>query len=159
MDNKGLLDAVQTAIEAERAARQFYLSAAEKTANPQGKALLLELADFEAYHEQKLADLVRSLGAGQYIAYQGKELARPKPEGGKAPQKEANLRQVVDVLNLAMDAEQKAQERYSRLAQSTDDPLGKAMFERLAQEEAMHYRILSDEFYTLSNKGLWVWAE
>lgn len=159
MDQKGLLEAVQTAIEAERAARQFYLSAVDKATNPQGKALLLQLADFEAYHEQKLLDLVQSLGAGRYIAYEGKEFAKPKPEGGRAPREEANLREVVDVLNLAMDAEQKAQDRYRRLAESTADPLGKAMFERLAQEEGVHYRILSDEFYTLSNKGLWVWAE
>lgn len=159
MDDKGLLEAVQTAIEAERAAHRFYLAAAEKTANPQGKALLLQLADFEAYHEQKLLDLVQALDAGQLIAYEGRDFAPPKPEGGRAPQQETNLREVVDVLNLAMDAEQKAEERYRRLAESTTDPLGKAMFQRLAREESVHYRILSDEFYTLSNKGLWVWAE
>ncbi|MDH7489905.1 MAG: ferritin family protein [Anaerolineae bacterium] len=159
MDDKGLLEAVQTAIEAERAAREFYLAAAEKTASPQGKALLLQLADFEAYHAQKLLDLVGSLGAGRYIAYEGKAFARPRPEGGRTSEQETNLREVVDVLTLAMDAEQKAQARYQRLAESTTDLLGKAMFERLAEEEATHYRILSDEFYTLSNKGLWVWAE
>lgn len=159
MDEKNLLEAVQMAVEAERAARQFYLSAADKTSNPQGKTLLLQLADFEAYHEQKLLDLVNSLGLGRFIAYEGKDLTVPKPEGGRAVQQEANLREVVDVINLAMEAERKAEDRYRRLAQSTTDPLGKAMFERLAFEESVHYRILSDEFYTLSNKGLWVWAE
>jgi rubrerythrin len=159
MDDKGILKAIQTALRAERAARLFYLKAADKASNAKGKALLLELADFEAHHEQKLMELVKSLGAAKFIPYDGKELLTPRAEGGGVSQKEANPQEMADVLGMAIDTEKKAQARYQRLANSTADPMGKAMFERLAQEEAMHHRILSDEFYTLSNKGLWVWAE
>jgi rubrerythrin len=159
MDDKGIIKGIQTALRAERAARLFYLKAADKASNAQGKTLLLELADFEAHHEQKLMELAESLTAAKYIHYDGKELLYPKPEGGSSPQAEAHPQEMAEILGMAMDSEKKAQERYQRLAKATEDPLGKAMFERLAQEEAMHHRILSDEFYTLSNEGLWVWAE
>lgn len=159
METQGLLEAVQLAVEAERSARQFYLNAAEKAQNPQGKALLLELADFEAYHEKKLHELMASLNAGKYLAYEGKDLRDPKPESGASDATEANFQEMADILALAMDTEKKAQERYQNLAAATTDPQGKAMFQRLALEEAMHHRILSDEFYSLSNDGLWVWAE
>ena len=159
MEARGLLEAIQTAIEAERSARQFYLEAAEKAHNSQGKALLLELADFEAYHEKKLRQLVASLNANAYIEYEGRELSAPQPESGTWDRGEASPQEMADILALAMDTEKKAQERYESLAEATSDPKGKAMFERLALEEATHHRILSDEFYSLSNKGLWVWAE
>jgi rubrerythrin len=83
----------------------------------------------------------------------------PKSEGGAVSVHEDHPQETAGILGLAMDAEDKAQQRYLRLAESTEDPLGKAMFLRLAGEEAMHHRILSDEFYSLSNEGLWVWAE
>ena len=159
MDDKGILKAIQTALDAERAARLFYLKAADKTSNAQGRALLLELADFEAHHEKKLMELAKSLSAAKYIHYDSKELLYPKAEGGPNSQAEAHPQEMAEILGMAMDAEKKAEERYQRLAEATEDPQGKAMFERFAQEEALHYRILSDEFYTLSNEGLWVWAE
>jgi rubrerythrin len=156
MGNKGLLEAIQLAIQAERAAQQFYRDAAAKTVNPQGKAFLLELAGFEAYHEEKLLALVDSLSASKYFKYEGRELVLPKSEGGVRVRKEPHPQEMAGILGMAMDAEKKAQERYKALAEGTADPAGKAMFERLAQEEAVHNRILSDEFYTLSNKGRWV---
>lgn len=159
MEAQGLFDAIQIAIEAERSARQFYLEAAEKAQNPQGKALLLELADFEAYHEEKLRELSASLNADAYVEYEGRELRVTGTEGEALEGAEANPQEMADILALAMDTEKKAQERYQALAEATSDPKGKAMFERLALEEATHHRILSDEFYSLSNKGLWVWAE
>ncbi len=159
METQGLLEAVQLAMEAERSARQFYLKAAEKAQNPQGKALLLELADFEAYHEEKLHALMTSLNAGKYLVYEDKEMRDPRPEGGAWDTREVNFQEMADILALAMDVEKKVQERYEGLAAATTDPMGKAMFERLALEEATHHRILSDEFYSLSNEGLWVWSE
>jgi rubrerythrin len=159
MDDKGILKAIETALDAERAARLFYLKAADKTSNAQGRAFLLELADFETHHEKKLMELAESLTTAKYIHYDSRELLYPKVEGGPNSQAEAHPQEIAGILGMAMDAEKKAEERYKRLTEATKNPLGKAMFERLAQEEALHHRILSDEFYTLSNEGLWVWAE
>ena len=46
----------------------------------------------------------------------------------------------------------------SALAEETEDPKGKAMFRQLAEEERMHERILEDEFFSLSNEGVWGWS-
>ena len=73
---------------------------------------------------------------------------------------EPNLDDVLGILNRAIDAESSAYERYKRMARDTDDPAGKDMFVKLAQEELLHRRILSDEFYHLNNRGgVWSWGD
>ncbi|MCR4437760.1 MAG: ferritin family protein [bacterium] len=61
---------------------------------------------------------------------------------------------------MVIEAETQAHERYRSLAAQTEDPQGKAMFEKLAEEEVLHRRILNDEFYYLSNRGgIWFWGD
>jgi rubrerythrin len=61
-------------------------------------------------------------------------------------------------LSKAIENEKIAGERYQVLADQTEDPQGKAMFRDLANEERMHQRILEDEFFSLSNQGVWGWS-
>ena len=62
------------------------------------------------------------------------------------------------VLSKAIENEKIAGERYQALAEQTVDPRGRAMFQDLANEERMHQRILEDEFFSLSNQGVWGWS-
>ncbi len=158
-----VMDAIQIAMEAEEKARQFYLDAKEKVSDEEAQALLGQLADFEQHHYDKLLALYTSLQQDKgFIVYTSPAIALPKVshglEGGRTAQ-EHNLATVVEVLGMAIDAEKSARGRYEELAEQTSDPDGRAMFRQLAEEEHAHYRILSDELYNLSNRGLWVWAE
>ena len=165
MDEKniGLLEAIENAMEAEKKANEFYLDAHEKVTNEKGKDLLKQLADFEQNHYDKLNELKSSLKEkGEFIDYEGTEF---KPFVAKSRAEisakiEPDKDDVLNILSLAIDAETKAHEHYVKMAEETTDAKGKDMFEKLADEETMHRRILSDEFYMLSNKGgVWFWGD
>ena len=161
--NVGLMEAIQIAMEAEAKANKFYSDSAKKVASEQGKNLLKQLADFEQNHYDKLKRLKKSLEKdGKFIKYEGTQFKSFKieiaPEGSRKI--EPNKEDVLDILGLAIEAETKAHQHYNRMARETKDKDGKVMFEKLAEEETMHRRILSDEFYQIANSGgMWVWGE
>lgn len=161
--NVGLMQAIQIAMEAEAKANKFYADSAKKVASEQGKNLLKQLADFEQNHYNKLDELKKSLEKeGKFIKYEGTQFKPFKieiaPEGSR--KLEPNKEDVLDILGMAIDAESKAHQHYQRMAGETKDKNGKEMFEKLAEEETMHRRILSDEFYQIANSGgMWLWGE
>ena len=158
-----IMDAIRIAMAAEEKARAFYLDAKEKVSHAEAQNLLIQLAAFEQYHYDKLAALFDSLSQEKgYISYPSPDIALPTApntlEGGRAA-RESNLNTAVEVLSTAIDAERSARSHYEELAEKTADPEGRTMFRQLAEEEHTHYRILSDELYNLSNRGLWIWSE
>ncbi len=161
--NPNVLEAIKIAMQAEKTARAFYLDAKDKVSAPDAQDLLLQLATYEQYHYDKLAMLYDSLSQDKgYLTYTPPDIALPHTSGnieGGRTTPERNLETIVQVLGTAIDAEKLARNRYEELAEQTADPEGRAMFQKLAGEENLHYRILSDELYHLSNRGLWVWAE
>jgi rubrerythrin len=163
MDEKTqeLVSAVDAAMEAEAKARRFYLDARERATSPQGKDLLGQLADFEERHFNKLGEFKSSLtGGDDFQGYKGTGFQKPDlpPEGGKA--RETELNDVLDVLSAAIDAETEAHRVYSELAEKAETGPARDLFRTLAAEEVLHRRILSDEYYHLSNKdGIWTWGE
>ncbi|MBN2011768.1 ferritin family protein [candidate division KSB1 bacterium] len=161
--NIGIFQAIDMAMEAEKKARQFYLDAVNVVANERGKNLLKQLADFEQNHYDKLDELKQSLQTdNKFVEYKGTEFQPVTSEmkaeiSGKI---EPNKDDALNVLTLAIQAEDKASEHYQRMAEMTDDELGKDMFLRLSKEENLHSRILNDEFYQLSNQGgVWSWGD
>ena len=165
MDQKniGLIEAIQIAMEAELKANKFYSNAVNQASNERGKNLLKQLASFEKKHYDALVKLRESLEKeGKFIKYEGTQFENFKSDvksevEGKV---ESNKDSVMNILNMAIDAETKAFNHYKKLADETSDPAGKEMFQTLAEEETMHRRILSDEFYQLSNMGgVWSWGD
>ena len=73
--------------------------------------------------------------------------------------KEPNRTSMVEIVLAAMDFEKEAEDRYVALAGEVTDPTGKAMFERLAEEEREHYRILKEAYRSLNDHGVWVWPK
>jgi rubrerythrin len=168
----GIEEALNIAIEAELKAQAFYAQAATWVQDPHGRDLLGRLAAFEQHHYQKLTELVRSLQVGgQFIAYephtidQFAPLAGP-PEAlppevydtGGTGVETAGMQNEAGILGQAIHMEKIAGERYRVLADDTADPDGQTMFRRLANEERIHQRILEDEFFSLSNRGVWGWS-
>ena len=157
-----MLDSLIAAMAAEQKASEFYRDAATKAQSPRGKNLLEQLADFERGHFLALEELHQSIaGSGEKVTYEGREFEPvPAEATGAEASKETNLNEVFEVLRLAIQAENDAHARYLKMAKATDDPDARALLEKLAAEETMHRRILSDEFYQLNNSGgQWVWME
>jgi rubrerythrin len=157
------LDAIKAAMEAEMDAHNFYSKAAEKTKNPKGRDMFSQLADFEKNHFQHLKALYDSLrGEEKWIVYpgttfsaRGKKITRDLTIGAQVGSQADDL----DALSMAIKEEMKAQKYYEEMAQRTTDPLGRGTFKKLAREEELHEKVLNDQFYSLTNKGLWTWGD
>jgi rubrerythrin len=154
------IEIVKVAMEAEKDAHQAYSKAAKKTTNPKGRDMFQQLAEFEMNHYRKLKDLLASLQEkGEWILYGGTSLKKktislktPKPKG------QEQLTDM-DALKMAIREEKKAQAHYRSMAEVTKDPRGRDMYKRLADEEALHERLLNDQYYSLHNTGLWSWGD
>jgi rubrerythrin len=158
----GLEEALDIAMEAELKAQAFYAQAAVEVQDPNGRDLLGRLAAFEQYHYQKLSELAKSLQKdGQFIEYEARTVTQFMPVIGRGETAGTYLDELEDmpsILSKAIENEKIAGERYRVLAEETADPNGQDMFRKLAHEERTHQRILEDEFFSLSNQGVWGWS-
>ena len=158
----GIEEALDVAMEAELKSQAFYAQAAVDVQDAGGRDLLARLAAFEQYHYQKLTELAHSLReGGRYIVYESRTLEQFAPLDLRGEATAVLLEQLQDVpgiLSTAIDREKVAGEQYRLLAEETADADGRGMFRKLADEEMTHQRILEDEFFSLSNRGVWGWS-
>lgn len=154
-----LFQALQIAKEAERKAEASYVDAAARAGNSLGRTIFERLAEFERHHYQKLVALEESLREkGTFIEYEPREWS-VSPPGEVKELGEPNRMSLLEIIKAAMEFEWDAEKRYVALAKEVDDPAGKAMFERLAEEERQHYRILDEAFWSLNHRGVWAWPQ
>ena len=133
-------DALERAIDKEVEAYHFYCAVAEQyTGAAQTK--FNYLCETEKGHRRALEKMYKSLGHGEY---------EPKPDRGGRMDGLKDAASPSDILELAMEAEIKAYRAYRSLAHRTKNPDGKAVFERLAQDELEHYRLLDVELKVIS---------
>ncbi|MEW6377646.1 MAG: ferritin family protein [Thermodesulfobacteriota bacterium] len=154
------IKAVKVAMEAEKEAHQTYSKAAKMTKNPKGRDMFQQLSEFEMNHYQRLKNLLKSLQEkGEWILYEGTTLKKKtfplKAEKSKGQDQLTDM----DALKIAIREEKKAHAYYRSLAELTKDPRGKDMCKRLADEEALHEKLLNDQYYSLHNTGLWSWGD
>jgi len=153
------IEIVKVAMEAEKDASQAYSKAAKKTTNPKGRDMFQQLSEFEMNHYRKLKDLLTSLQEkGEWILYGGTSLKKTIPLKTPKPKGQEQLTDM-DALKIAIREEKKAQVHYRSMAGLTKDPRGRDMYKRLAEEEALHERLLNDQYYSLHNTGIWSWGD
>ncbi len=154
------IEIVKTAMGAEKDAYQAYSKAAKQTRNPKGRDMFQQLSEFEMNHYQKLKELLKSLQEkGEWILYEGTSLKKKtislKTQKSKGQEQLTDM----DALKIALREEKKAQAHYRAMAELTKDPRGRDMYKRLANEEALHEKLLNDQFYSLHNTGIWSWGD
>jgi rubrerythrin len=154
-----LLDAIQIAKGAEHKAAKLYANAMQQTPNPLAQELFGRLAEYERHHYDRLVELEQSLrDEGAFVEYEGRELDLQRP--GEVTQiEEPDRKSAMAIITIALDIQQEAEYRYAALAQATDHPQGQSMFERLAREEHSHYLILSEAYWSLNDRGVWIVPE
>jgi len=158
--NREDIKAVRVAMEAEKEAYHAYSKAAKMTKNPRGKDMFQQLSEFEVNHYQKLKGLLKSLEEkGEWILYEGTSLKNKKiPLKAEKPKGQEQLTDL-DALKIAIREEKKARAYYRSMAELAKDPRGKDMYKRLAGEEALHEKLLNDQYYSLHNTGIWSWGD
>jgi rubrerythrin/predicted RNA-binding Zn-ribbon protein involved in translation (DUF1610 family) len=154
------LRAVETAMEAEKEASQFYAKTARKTKDPRGRDMLVQLSEFEMNHFNKLKELAKALqDKGEWILYSGTSLKKKAFTVKADTLKGQDQLSDMDALKLAIREEKKAGAYYRSMAELARDPRGKDMYRRLAGEEELHERLLNDQYYSLHNSGIWSWGD
>ena len=156
--SKGIEEAIQIAINAEKSAAEFYADAAEKAENI-GRTLFIQLEAFEWHHFNQLTELQKSLAEnGSFIKYDAD--AVPAIESGKKIKLPDEVKMsLMEIVTMALDNEANAKVAYEDLANQTDDPAGKAMFQQLADEEDHHHGILKSAYWSLNQTGEWRWQD
>jgi rubrerythrin len=154
------IKAVRVAMEAEKNAYQTYSKSAKKTKNPKGKDMFQKLSEFEMNHYQRLKELLKSLQEkGEWILYGGTSFKKgPTPLKVERVKDQEQLTDM-DALRMAIREEKKAQAYYRSMAELVKDPRGRDMYKRLAGEEALHEKVLNDQYYSLHNTGVWSWGD
>jgi len=152
-----LEDLLIEAMNSELEAQQFYVNAAEKAQSQAGKNFFNELAEFEQNHYNKVKQIFDSLESIANVP-ETEEIHNIKHINSEIEGEfEPNKDEIITVINMAIDAEKMAQERYDTIADMLDDQKSKTIFDNLAQDERNHQKILEDELYHLSNKGTIIW--
>lgn len=132
--------AIQTAIDAEKAAAAFYARLARNTEDIQAQKVLEKLAADELEHEQKLLELAAELGesklpeVGLKLA-DGIEIRADWYEVDNITYKQA--------LDIALDGERNAELYYAALAVDTT-PEVEAFFQGMSKVERLHANWVSE---------------
>jgi rubrerythrin len=169
--NNAALAALNQAIELEVKGQRFYLEAAERTTNPKGAEMFRSLADDEVIHERILRRQLDALTQGEGwvpvlsmveglpedVAEVKADLTTPLfPEGEEAFQKVVQPdASDMDALLFALQIENESFDLYRKMAEKTNDPNGKRMFEHLAEAERGHFELLMLNYEHLSTTGSW----
>ena len=161
-DNAALA-ALNRAIELEVEGQRFYLEAAECTTNPKGAEMFHSLADDEVIHERILRHQLDALTRGEgWVLPEGVAEASTDLAALIFPESEKVCEGAVrpgdsdlDALLFALQIENKSFDLYRDLAQTTDDPNGKRMYEYLAEAERDHFERLMLNYEHLSTVGNW----
>lgn len=158
MNTPNLLDAIRVAKENEKNAYEKYADAARDLVNPIARQLFGQLSEFEKFHLEKLTALEKSFQeTGKFILYEGKAFPLPPVFEIKAAE-EPNKKSVMQIISEARELEKQAEETYASIANKCPDQEGKGMFNKLSSEERMHYKILSEAYWSLNQTGSWKWS-
>ena len=145
------------AMKSELEAKNFYIDASKKAQSQAGRKLFKELAEFEQNHYERVKSIIESRTKNMEIQITNVVTQDISIKSEIEGEFESNKDEIITVLNMAIDAEIKAQERYERIADLFDDEKSKKIFFNMSLDERNHQRILEDEIYQLSNKGTIIW--
>lgn len=145
-----MMHAIEEAVYKEIGARNFYRKIGDRIKNSEGKEKFLRLSEDEDGHRIKLESWLKKLYDVDFVA-EPERTAQSEIECVRVDEEAGAL----EALNIAIEAEARAKEFYSKQAGNTDDPELKALFLNLADEENGHYNLLEAERNSLIGGFYW----
>jgi rubrerythrin len=162
MKEEERLNALEVALNNEMREREFYLRHAERTKNPQGKAMFQQIAEEELEHHDMLKKLherwVKQETWPETLPLEVKKtrvkdvLKDLVQKTEKLPERDEDDLKAVQT---AIDFEAKGAEYYAKLRDAVSDPKEKAFFDLLASIERDHYLSLKDTEEYLTDPAMW----
>ena len=142
MESKEFQDVLKFAIEKEEEAAAFYQEASRKAEKSHMKEAFQGMAKEEQKHKELLTHLdVEKVADKKVENVPDLKISDYLVDVDYSPDMEYQ-----DVLILAMKREKKAFQLYTNIADQTEDPDTKKLFQILAQEEAKHKLKLETEY-------------
>ena len=162
-DVKLCLDILARAIAFEEEGIRFFNQRAGASGSELEKRILQSLAKDEAGHREHLArmrdDLLRTHDL-QVLADQGehhhqgpREIFESALAGAKDPYQ--YVPEDLEIIRGAMQVERRGYAMYAQAAGQVASPLAREMFRHLAEEEQVHYQLLSNTHDYLENPEKW----
>lgn len=148
-----LADVLKTAIKGEIDGYTFYDLLSKKATNAEAKRKLENLRDDEIAHKKVLHQLFEEHVGGDMGELPDKGLTALAEVFRKGHLDD--LKSEMEFINLAIEAELAATKYYNEHSKASDNDAIKAVFERLADEENLHYELLMAEREALSGNYFW----
>lgn len=143
-------EALSKAIYREIGAHDFYKAIAVKIDNTEGKRKFEQIAEDERIHREKLESWYERLYAEEFVTRK-EELEESEIKGTELSERSGAIK----VLDIAIEAELKANEFYSEQAKKVDKSELRDLYLKLAAEEEGHYNLLLAEKNALIGGFYW----
>ena len=155
------LKALRQALALEQDGRHFYEAAAERTADPKGKAMFRSLAGDEVMHARTIQRQVDALERGEgWVLQEGIRDVEADLDTPLFPKGKIELEQAVrpdagdlDALLFALKIENDSFNLYAEQAKTATDPNAKRLYEYLVDAERTHFNLLMLNYDSLSSAG------
>jgi rubrerythrin len=148
-------DVFEMAEQLERNGAKFYKDAAAKISEPEGKKLLLKLAEMEVEHEKTFAALRAELSAKEKMTTlfdpQGESTLylRALADTRVFFEKTVDTSSLREILKAAIEAEKDSIVFYLGMKDAVPEKLGKNRMDAIIKEEMGHIRLLSKELVAI----------
>jgi len=146
---------------------EFYLAAAERVADPQGKRMFTSLAGDESEHLRIIRNEYERVGQGH--AFLDLDTARKTlpaqselklfPEKSELKGMLRRAKGDIGALKVALEFELKGYQMYTAAGKEAGDPNAAAVFRYLAEQENGHYELIQTSLTYLTDKGAWYFQE
>jgi rubrerythrin len=159
---KERVNALQVALNNEMKEHEFYLKNAERTKNPVGKAMFLQIGGEELEHYERLKQLHANWEKDKKwpatVPLKVKDTPVKnvlKNAAQKAPKTVKGDADDLKAIRVAIEFEGKGAEYYAKLREQASDPQEKAFFNLLANIEHEHYVSLKETEEYLTDPVSW----
>lgn len=162
------LKVLQGALRTEKIGREFYLRAAEMTADQNGKRLFRFIAQEEMGHLRILQNEIETVTRTEtWAVLENARAGLASPVASSLfPEEEQKVREIVgrrkgdlDALDLALDLERRGYGLYREEAEKARNLTARAVYMYLAGEEDRHFSIFQKTRQYLAENGAWLWDE
>jgi len=156
-----IIEVIKESIKLELDGQSFFEHVADATHNELGKKMFMKLANDEAQHLKVFSDIFTKMVGEDWKKHVGDLKAK-----GKAPMIDALAKKVagagkegraseLEAISIAMDLERNAIEFFCNAAKKTTDAKARDVFNKIADEERLHFDLLQAQYDHLSNSGYW----
>jgi rubrerythrin len=157
------LEVLSQALKLEREGQEFYRKAADLTADAQGRAMFLSLADDEVMHAAMITRQLHALeGEGAYVLLPNLDVRAIDADKKLFPPERRTIESklgvdpnVMDAMHVALEREIRSRDLYAQAAKQTEDPAGKQIYLWLVGAETTHFNLLMSNYEALTERGGW----